>query len=93
MKFCSFVFIASLTFSGHFIFASPTGQIVKEILPGSNYEKFGIKTGDKIISYDGKDVNSVNDSMQMYNKLKIGSVKAVVIERDGKTQTLTYQKK
>jgi general secretion pathway protein C len=58
---------------------------------GSVLEKMGIKSNDKIISYDGQAVNSATDSIEMFNKLKSNSVKTIVIERNGKKQTLTYQ--
>ncbi len=92
MKFNLLVLIASLTFFSLFSFASPDGQVVKEVQSGSIFEKMGIRTGDKVISYDGQNVNSVKDSMEMFNKLKSNLVKTVVVERDGKKQTLIFQK-
>ena len=57
---------------------------------GSVYEQFGLKQGDQIISYDGKLINSTSDSMEMYEKLRKNQVKEIVINRDGKRQTLSF---
>ena len=92
MRINSIVLAFFLTVSSIFSFAaSSQGQIVNEVSPDSTYEKLGVKVGDRIISYDGKEVNTVKDSMELYNKLKNKAVKTVLIERNGKKQTLTYQ--
>ena len=69
---------------------SPGFQVLNEVSPGSMFEKLGMRQGDRIISFDGKAVSSVQDSMDLYSKLNTKAVKTVVIERDGKKQTLTY---
>lgn len=84
------VLLISFFYMGGFA-AEPTGQKVTSVAPGSTYEKLGVKEGDKIISFDGKPINSPKDSMELYMALKSGAVKMVVIERDGKKQTLTYE--
>ena len=73
--------------------AEPSGQRVMEVEEGSSYQKLGIKKGDKIISFDGKAINSPKDSMELYSALQRGSIKTVVIERDGKKQALNYKVK
>lgn len=57
---------------------------------GSLYERLGLKQGDQIVSYDGKLINSVSDSMEMYEKLRKNQVKEIVITRDGKRQILFF---
>ncbi len=92
MKMLACFFALSFLLNGPFSFgASPVGYSVSNVTPGSTFEKLGIKAGDRILSYDGKDVTSVSDSMELFNKLKSNSVKTVVIERDGKKQTLNFQ--
>lgn len=92
MKIYSIVLAVFMTITCTYSFAvSSPGQLVNEVAPGSTYEKLGVKAGDRIVSYDGKEVNNVNDSMELYNKLKNNGVKTVVIERNGKKQTLKYQ--
>jgi S1-C subfamily serine protease len=76
----------SLTFANE-----SSGQYVGSVAPGSTYEKLGLLKGDRILSYDGKNVNSPTEAMDLYNGLKSGTVKAVVVERNGKKQTLNYK--
>ena len=57
---------------------------------GSVYEKLGLKQGDIIKSYNGKPVNSVQESMEMYNQLKTANQAELEIVRDGKIQKLKY---
>ena len=92
MKRCSIVLTVFLIFFSFTCFGTaPAGYLVHEVGSGSTFEKLGIKQGDRVLSYDGKNVTSVNDSLELYNKLMNNSVKTVVIERDGKKQTLMYQ--
>lgn len=74
-------------FSGCFS-NSTSGYTVNEVLPKSTFEKLGIQKGDRILSYDGESVNSVGDSMELYDKLKKNAVKTIVIERNGQKQTI-----
>jgi S1-C subfamily serine protease len=66
------------------------GFLVREITPGSLYEKLGLKAGDVIRSVNGSPVNNLDDAMQLYKKL--GTVGQVLIEinRGGKAETLEY---
>lgn len=57
---------------------------------GSVYEQLGLKQGDQIVSYDGKLINSVSDSLEMYEKLRKNQVKEIVISREGKRQILSF---
>lgn len=90
MKSLALVFIVSLAFGiSGCVAPSTPGYTVNEVLPKSTFEKLGIKKGDRIISYDGEEVNSVSDSMELYDKLKTNSVKTILIEREGQKLTLT----
>lgn len=92
MKKYSLVFAAFLMFFSFICFATtPDGQGTTQEAAGSPYDKLGIQPGDRILSYDGKKITSANDSMEFYKKLENNSVKTVIIERNGKKQTLKYQ--
>ena len=79
-----------LSLLGTIAFATPpVGLPVDTVTPGSNYEKLGVQKGDRVVSYDGKQVVAPGDAMDLYNALRAGSVKRVVIIRNGKEQTLT----
>lgn len=83
-----FIVILSLLYVGNAFACESSGYTVNNIAPGSNYENLGLQTGDVILSYDGKPVDSPKDSMDLYNEMKKGSVATVSIKRDGKKQTL-----
>jgi general secretion pathway protein C len=73
--------------------SSTTGFNITDIAPGSTLEILGFQIGDKILSYDDKIVNSPAEAMNLYNKLKEGTVKQVTIERNGKKQILNAKTK
>ncbi|MBY0384207.1 PDZ domain-containing protein [bacterium] len=94
MRIEKFLVILFIYFFNTMSFAAePSGQKVESVDPGSTYEMLGVKPGDKILSFDGKPINSPKDSMELYTSLKKGSVKSVVVLRDGKKQTLHYEVK
>lgn len=87
-----FVFKLALIFFGSMTFGvSLDGYEIKDMGQGSTFETLGIKPGDRILSYNGKKVVSINDTMELYSKMKSNSVKTVVVERDGKKKILNYQ--
>lgn len=74
-----------ILFFGYSCLASAShGQSVLDIAPGSRFEQIGLVPGDRIISYDNHAVNSVQDSMEMYNKLGNNEINYLAIERNGK---------
>jgi general secretion pathway protein C len=69
------------------------GFLVREIQPGSVYEKLGMRTGDVIRSVNGQPINNMDEVMKLYQQLgginKVGNV-AIEIMRGGRTETLQY---
>lgn len=68
------------------------GFLVREIQPGSVYEKLGLRVGDVIHTVNGQTVNTVEDVMKVYQQLS-GSGAAQVnldIRRAGKNESLQY---
>lgn len=55
-----------------------------EVESGSLLDKVGLRQNDKILSYDNHLVDSIQDSMELYDKLKRDEVNYLTIERDGK---------
>ena len=53
--------------------------------------KIGIKIGDIIKSFDGVNVTSGAQSMEMYNKLDSIGKHEVIIERNGKPEKIKYE--
>lgn len=69
------------------------GFLVREIQPGSLYEKLGLKVGDVINSVNGQAVNTVDDVMKIYQQLSGAGNTAQVnldIRRAGKNESLQY---
>ncbi len=51
----------SLLYVGNAFAGESSGYTVSNVTPGCNYEKLGLQTGDVILSYDGKSVDSPKD--------------------------------
>lgn len=58
---------------------------------GKNAQKAGFETGDKIISFDGKNVSDSNSLISEVQKHSSGDKVKVVVERSGKKVTLTTE--
>jgi len=69
------------------------GFLVREIQPGSVYEKLGVRTGDVIRSVNGQPINNMEEVMKLYQQLgginQVGNV-AIEISRGGRTESLQY---
>jgi general secretion pathway protein C len=69
------------------------GFLVREIQPGSVYEKLGIRTGDVIRSVNGQPINNMEEVMKLYQQLgginQVGNV-AIEVTRGGRTESLQY---
>ena len=69
------------------------GFLVREIQPGSIYEKLGVRTGDVIRSVNGQPINNMEEVMKLYQQLggvnQAGSV-SIEIMRGGRSESLQY---
>lgn len=69
------------------------GFLVREIQPGSVYEKLGIRPGDVIRSVNGQPINNMEEVMKLYQQLggvnKVGNV-SIEVMRGGRTENLQY---
>ncbi len=69
------------------------GFLVREIQPGSVYEKLGVRTGDVIRSVNGQPINNMEEVMKLYQQLgginQVGNV-AIEVTRGGRTESLQY---
>ncbi|AIL33242.1 Do family serine endopeptidase [Basilea psittacipulmonis] len=64
------------------------GAMVASVFPDSPAEKAGIKNGDVIIKYDGKDITKYSDLPRLVGMTKPGSKVAIVVWRLGKEVSL-----
>lgn len=56
---------------------------------GSNAKKAGFQEGDKIVKFDGDDIDNSNELIEEVQEHKSGDKVTVVIERNGKQQKIT----
>jgi general secretion pathway protein C len=71
---------------------APAGYKLFQIVPGSIYDKLGLKNGDTIMGVDGQPINDPAKAFELLGKLKEGAshMELAVKKPDGKTQNLTY---
>lgn len=74
----------------HFQDGKQSGYMIRDIVPGSLYEKIGLQNGDVIHSVNGKVVAGPEEAMALYNTLKNESSIVVEVERQGSMQQLQY---
>jgi general secretion pathway protein C len=66
------------------------GFLVREINPGSIYEKLGLRVGDVINAVNGQNVNTVDDVMRLYQQFGTAGNIQVNVRRSGKNETIVY---
>jgi serine protease Do len=64
------------------------GALVSEVSPESPAEKGGIKAGDIIISFDGRDIREMSDLPRLVAATPAGKSVALKVMRDGKEEAL-----
>ena len=70
--------------------AASGGFQVKQLQPGSLYEKLGLRNGDIIKSVNGQPVNSADDAIRLYEQMaNVASIQVEVL-RAGRPENLYY---
>lgn len=67
------------------------GALVSRVLPNSSAEQAGIKVGDVIVEFDGKEINTSSSLPPMVGLAAIGKKYDVKVVRDGKTSVLSVK--
>ncbi|MCL5777158.1 DegQ family serine endoprotease [Limibaculum sp. FT325] len=67
------------------------GALVSDVAPDGPAAAAGIKAGDVILNFDGRDVTEMRSLPRMVADTPVGKSVRVVIFRDGKTQTLKVE--
>jgi len=65
------------------------GALVADVIDGSPAEKAGLKRGDVIVEYNGKDVEDTHDLPRMVAATPVGEKAEVEVVRKGEKKTLT----
>jgi len=66
----------------------PRGALVSQVLPGSPADAAGIKAGDIILRFDGKDVPTSSNLPPLVGAARVGATAPVEILRAGERMTL-----
>lgn len=64
------------------------GALVADVIPGSAAEQGGIRRGDVIIKFNGKDIDEMNELPKTVAATPVGKAVEVVVLREGKQVTL-----
>jgi general secretion pathway protein C len=66
------------------------GFLVRQIQPGSLYEKLGLRPGDVIRNVNGQALTSMEDVMKLYQQFGTAQRVLVDVQRQGRSETLYY---
>jgi serine protease Do len=69
----------------------PIGALVGQVVPGSPAEKAGLKAGDAIIEYNGKEISQMSMLPAMVANTHVGEKVQLVLVRDGKKQNISVE--
>lgn len=67
----------------------PAGVYIMQVNDGSSAQKAGLETYDRIVSFNGQQVESVSQLKSLIRKQSIGDTVQMTVERDGKTEDVT----
>jgi regulator of sigma E protease len=84
-------FLFAILILGGFAFfygESRTPPVAGIIEPGSAAQVVGIRVGDRILSFNGREMDTYND-MVMYTRIRPGEQVAVIVERDRRRIAIT----
>ena len=65
------------------------GVYIVQVVPQGAADKAGLKQGDRIISFDGKEVSTSAEVKAILREHKIGDKVNMTVSRDGKTVDVT----
>jgi general secretion pathway protein C len=75
----------------HFTDGVADGLIVSNIKPDSIFARMGLRNGDIVQGLNGRNIQTPDDVMEMYERLKSGSRLAVQVMRNGEEKIINYQ--
>lgn len=69
----------------------PAGALVSKVLPGTPAEKAGLKDGDVITEFNGRDIVLAADLPHLVGRAKVGSSYPLTFIRNGKSKTISFE--
>lgn len=67
----------------------PIGVYVKQVIEGGAAAQGGIKAGDVILKFDGKEVKSIDEINELRDEHQVGDQVRIEVSRNGEKKTLT----
>ena len=67
----------------------PIGVYVDSVMSGGAAEQGGIKAGDVILKFDGKEITSIDEVNEIRDDHKVGDKIEIVLSRNGEKKTVT----
>jgi len=74
----------------HFLNGKPDGLFISNIRQDSIFSGLGLRNGDILTGVNGKNIQSVDDALKLYQDLKSSSDVAVQIKRKGEALSIGY---
>jgi general secretion pathway protein C len=74
----------------YFIKGKPEGLLLTRIQPDSFFNRIGLQSGDIITGVDGKAIETVDDALEIYERMKSASDMSLQLKRRGKPQIIDY---
>lgn len=71
--------------------AKPAGALVAKVLPGTPAEKAGVKEGDVITRFNGRDIGLSTELPQLIGRAKVGEKLPLEVVREGKSKVLSFE--
>ncbi|MGQ9695504.1 MAG: type II secretion system protein GspC [Thermodesulfobacteriota bacterium] len=84
-------FMTQARFRPYFAMGRPAGYIISEIVPGSLFEKIGLRNNDVVKKVNGQMINQPEEVFQAYSQLLNDAQIEVEIERRGQTEVFKYE--
>ncbi|MDQ6968854.1 MAG: type II secretion system protein N [Mariprofundaceae bacterium] len=75
----------------HFSQGKADGFVLSEIVPGSLYQKIGLKNGDVLRKVNGQKINGAKQAMAMYQSLQSATAIDLELLRDGAIMPIHYE--
>ena len=75
----------------HFRNGEADGLSISRIRPNSIFTKLGLRNGDIVQAIDATPIQSPDDILSLYEKIKSGSTISIQINRRGQQQTINYE--
>lgn len=74
----------------HFENGQPAGYKLIQIVPGSVYEKLGLKDGDVLSGVNGEPITDPARAFELLSQLKTANQLELTVKRDGRASNMSY---